>query len=148
MKNKTTAAWLAFIAGPLGLHRFYLYGKSDLTGWLLPIPTALGIFGIERVAQNGVDDMLSWILIPMLGFTFAGCALTAIVYGLTSSTKWNMRFNSVEEQDATAGTTNWLTIGAVVTALLIGTTVFMASITFSIQRYFEFQVEDSRTTPK
>lgn len=148
MKNKTTAAWLAFIAGPLGLHRFYLYGKSDLLGWLLPIPTALGIFGIERVAQNGVDDMLSWILIPLLGFTFAGCALTAIVYGLTSSTKWNIRFNPVEEQDATAGTTNWLTIGAVVTALLIGTTVFMASITFSIQRYFEFQVEDSRTTPQ
>ena len=145
MKNKTTAAWLAFIAGPLGLHRFYLYGKSDLIGWLLPIPTALGIFGIERVTQNGIDDMLSWILVPMLGFTFAGCALTAIVYGLTSSTKWNIRFNPVGEQDATAGTTNWLTIGAVITALLIGTTVLMASITFSIQRYFEFQVEDVRS---
>ena len=144
MKNKTLAAWLALIAGPLGLHRFYLYGKSDLIGWFLPIPTALGIFGIKRVTQNGVDDTLSWILIPMLGFTFAGCALTAIVYGLTSSTKWNIRFNPVEAQDAPAGATNWLTIGAVVTALLIGTTVFMASITFSIQRYFEFQVEDTR----
>ena len=145
MKNKTIAAWLAFIAGPLGLHRFYLYGKSDLVGWVLPIPTVLGIFGINRVIQNGVDDTLSWILIPMLGFTFAGCALTAIVYGLTSSTKWNSRFNSVGEQDTTAGTTNWLTIGAVIAALLIGTTVLMASITFSIQRYFEFQVEEART---
>ena len=145
MKNKTTAAWLAFIAGPLGLHRFYLYGKSDLIGWLLPIPTALGIFGIERVTQNGVDDMLSWILIPILGFTFAGCALTAIVYGLTSSTKWNIRFNPAEGRDASSGTTNWLTIGAVIAALLIGTTVLMASITFSIQRYFEFQVEEARS---
>ena len=145
MKNKTTAAWLALVAGPLGLHRFYLYGKSDLIGWLLPVPTALGIFGIERVTQNGVDDMLSWILMPMLGFTFAGCALTAIVYGLTSSTKWDSRFNPVGEQGATASTTNWLTIGAVVTALLIGTTVLMASITFSIQRYFEFQVKDAHT---
>ena len=145
MKNKTTAAWLAFVAGPLGLHRFYLYGKSDLIGWLLPIPTALGIFGIERVTQNGVDDMLSWILIPILGFTFAGCALTAIVYGLTSSTKWNIRFNPAEGQDASSGTTNWLTIGAVIAALLIGTTVLMASITFSIQRYFEFQVEEARS---
>lgn len=144
MKNKTTAAWLAFIAGPLGLHRFYLYGKSDLIGWLLPIPTALGIYGIERVAKNGVDDMLSWMLIPMLGFTFAGCALTAIVYGLTSSTKWNARFNPAAAQDAIAGATNWLTIGALVAALLIGTTVFMGSITFSIQRYFEFQVEEAR----
>ena len=145
MKNKTIAAWLAFIAGPLGLHRFYLYGKSDLVGWVLPIPTVLGILGINRVIQNGVDDTLSWILIPMLGFTFAGCALTAIVYGLTSSTKWNSRFNSAGEQDTTAGTTNWLTIGAVIAALLIGTTVLMASITFSIQRYFEFQVEEART---
>ena len=25
-KNKTVAAWLAFLGGPLGLHRFYLYG--------------------------------------------------------------------------------------------------------------------------
>lgn len=144
MKNKTIAAWLAFTAGPLGLHRFYLYGKSDLLGWLLPIPTALGMYGIERVAENGVDDMLSWILIPLLGFTMAGCALTAIVYGLTSPIKWNTRFNPAALHDATSGATSWLTIGAVVTALLIGTTVLMGSITFSIQRYFEFQVEEAR----
>lgn len=144
MKNKTIAAWLAFIAGPLGLHRFYLYGRSDLLGWLLPIPTALGIYGIERVTKNGLDDKLSWMLIPMLGFTIAGCALTAIVYGLTAPAKWNARFNQSAAQDDTSGSTNWLTIGAVIAALLIGTTVLMASITFSIQRYFEFQVEEPR----
>lgn len=144
MKNKTIAAWLAFTAGPFGLHRFYLYGKSDLLGWLLPIPTALGMYGIERVAENGVDDVLSWILIPLLGFTIAGCALTAIVYGLTSPIKWNNRFNPAALHDTMPAATNWLTIGAVVTALLIGTTVLMGSITFSIQRYFEFQVEQAR----
>ena len=42
MKNKTLAAWLAFLGGPLGLHRFYLHGWSTCSGWLLPIPTALG----------------------------------------------------------------------------------------------------------
>jgi TM2 domain-containing membrane protein YozV len=42
MKNKTVAAWLAFLGGPLGLHRFYLHGLGDMLGWLLPIPTALG----------------------------------------------------------------------------------------------------------
>ena len=51
MKNKTVAAWLAFLGGPLGLHRFYLHGLGDLPGWLLPIPTALGLYGIERVQQ-------------------------------------------------------------------------------------------------
>ena len=42
MKNKTLAAWLAFLGGPLGLHRFYLHGMWDLIGWLLPLPPAPG----------------------------------------------------------------------------------------------------------
>ncbi|RYF61957.1 MAG: NINE protein, partial [Comamonadaceae bacterium] len=45
MKNKSVAAWLAFVGGPLGLHRFYLHGLGDWLGWLLPIPTALGVYG-------------------------------------------------------------------------------------------------------
>lgn len=144
MKNKTLAAWLAFVGGPLGLHRFYLHGLGDLLGWALPIPTALGIYGIQRVQRLGVDDQWSWVLIPLLGFTIAGCALTAIYYGLMTREKWNARFNPTAEQDALAGGTNWFTIGAVVLSLLIGTTVLMASIAFSFQRYFEYQVEEGR----
>ncbi|MBC7469040.1 MAG: hypothetical protein H7322_06915, partial [Ramlibacter sp.] len=93
MKNKTLAAWLALVGGPLGLHRFYLNGLGDMLGWLLPIPSALGLYGIERVRQYGLDDQWSWVLIPMLGFTFAGCALMAIIYGLMTPEKWNARFN-------------------------------------------------------
>ena len=85
MKNKTIAAWLAFLGGPLGLHRFYLYGFGDMLGWLLPVPTALGLYGIERVQQYGQDDQWSWLLIPLLGFTFAACALTAIVVVASST---------------------------------------------------------------
>ena len=80
MKNKTLAAWLTFLVGPLGLHRFYLFGLSDLVGWLLPLPTGLGAYGIQRALAYGQDDALSWILIPMIGFTVAGCALNAIIY--------------------------------------------------------------------
>ena len=144
MKNKTLAAWLAFVGGPLGLHRFYLHGIADAIGWLLPIPTALGLYGIERVQRNGLDDAWSWVLIPMLGFTIAGCALTAIVYGLMTREKWNARFNASAPDDAPAGGTNWFTIGAVVISLLVGTTVLMASIAYSFQRYFEYQVEEGR----
>ncbi len=144
MKNKTVAAWLAFLGGPLGLHRFYLHGWGDMLGWLLPIPSALGLYGIERVKQYGLDDPWSWVLIPMLGFTFAGCALTAIVYGLATPEKWNARFNPSASTDNSAGRTGWLTIGAVVLSLLIGTTVLMSSIVFSFQRYFEYQVEEGR----
>ena len=125
MKNKTLAAWLAFLGGPLGLHRFYLHGLADLPGWLLPIPTALGIYGIERVQRNGVDDQWSWVLIPLLGFTIAGCALTAIVYGLMTREKWNARFNPGEDDQAASGGTSWFTIAAMVLALMIGTAVLM-----------------------
>lgn len=144
MKNKTTAAWLAFFGGPLGLHRFYLKGMGDLLGWLLPVPTALGLYGIERVQQFGVDDQWSWVLIPLLGFTIAGCALTTIVYGLMTPEKWNAHFNVSLPAEAKPGQTNWLTIGAIVVALLIGTTALMSSIAFSFQRYFEYQVEEAR----
>ncbi|MBL0419993.1 hypothetical protein JI739_06500 [Ramlibacter sp. AW1] len=144
MKNKTFATWLTFLGGPLGLHRFYLRGLGDLLGWMLPMPTALGLYGIQRVQAFGQDDVLSWLLVPLLGFTIAGCALNAIIYGLMSREAWNGRFNPGADPEAPAGGTNWLTIGAVVAALLIGTGVLMASIAFSFQRYFEYQIEEGR----
>jgi hypothetical protein len=144
IKNKTLAAWLAFIGGPLGLHRFYLYGLGDLLGWLLPIPTALGLYGIARVEQFGQDDAWSWVLIPLLGFTIAGCALTAIVYGLSTPEKWNAKFNPSLSAEAMPGQTNWATIGALVLALMLGATSLMSSIVFSFQRYFEYQIEEAK----
>ncbi|SEA36544.1 hypothetical protein [Variovorax sp. YR216] len=146
MKNKTLAAWLAFLGGPLGLHCFYLRGLSSTLGWLLPIPTALGLYGIERARTYGLDDGLSWVLIPLLGFTVSGCALTAIVYGLMTPEKWNARYNAGAASDAesTAGSSSWLTIGAIVLALVVGSTVLMASLAFSFQHYFEHEIEAGR----
>jgi hypothetical protein len=144
MKSKTVAAWLAFLGGPLGLHRFYLRGLGDLLGWLLPIPTALGLYGIERVQAYGQDDTASWLLIPLLGFTVAGCCLTAIVYGLMTPEQWNARFNPSAAADASPGGTRWATIFAIALALMVGAGVLMASIAFSFQRYFEYQVEEGR----
>jgi len=144
MKNKTFAAWLAFLGGPLGLHRFYLRGLGDLLGWLLPIPTLLGVYGIARAQRYGVDDAWSWVLLPLLGFTIAGCALTAIVYGLMTREQWNARFNRGAAGDAPAGGTSWFTIMAVALSLMVGTGVLMASIAFSFQHYFEYQVEEGR----
>ena len=144
MKNKTLATWLTFLGGPLGLHRFYLRGMGDLLGWALPIPTALGLYGIRRVGQLGQDDTLSWLLIPLLGFTIAGCALNAIVYGLMTPEKWNARFNPPAEPEHRAGSTSWLTVFGLAASLMIGTGVLMASIAFSFQRYFEYQIVEGR----
>ena len=143
MKNKTFVTWLTFLGGPLGLHRFYLNGLGDWLGWLLPIPTALGVYGIQRAQEFGLDDHLSWILIPILGFTVAGCALRAILYGLMSTEQWNQRFNPTAAPDAKAGETNWFTVFTLATTLLVGAGILMASIALSYQRYFEYQIEEA-----
>ncbi len=128
----------------MGLHRFYLYGLTDMLAWLLPIPTALGFYGLERVQQLGQDDQLSWMLIPLLGFTIAGCAMNAIVYGLTPIEKWNAKFNPQADALTPSGRTQWGTIIGIVVALLLGTTALMSSLVFSFQRYFEYQIEAAR----
>ncbi len=144
MKNKTLATWLTFLGGPIGLHRFYLFGLGDWLGWLLPVPTLLGLYGLQRIREYGVDDQISWVLLPVLGFCLAGCALTAIVYGLMTPEKWNAKFNPKAASDAQAGQTNWLTIGAVVLSLLIGCTAMLSGIALSFQHYFEYQIEEGR----
>lgn len=144
MKSKTLAAWLAFIGGPLGLHRFYLYGLSDWCAWLLLLPTALGIYGLQRIQQLGQDDQLSWLLVPLLGFTLAGCALRAILYGLMPCESWNARFNPDASADAALGRTRWATVFAIALALMFGATMLMASLAYSFQHYFEYQIEEAR----
>ncbi len=141
-KNKTVAAWLALLGGPLGLHRFYLKGLGDTLGWLYPLPTALGLWGVERLQALGQDDKLSWVLIPLLGFTVASTCLTAIVYALTDRARWNARYSTSPESNA--GNTQGLTIMAIVIALLVGAGSLMASLAFSFQHYFEYQVEEAR----
>jgi hypothetical protein len=144
MKSKTLATWLAFVAGTFGAHRFYLHGSRDWLGWLLPVPTLLGAYGVLRMWSLGQDDALSWVLTPVLGFTFAGCCLTAIVYGLEKPQEWNARFNPTQSADAKAGQTGWATVWAIVLALMVGAGVLMASIAVSFQAYFQDQVEAGR----
>jgi hypothetical protein len=141
MKNKTMATWLAFLGGPLGLHRFYLRGMGDVWGWLYPAPSALGLYGVIRAQQMGLDDHWSWALIPLLGLTITAGALSALVYGLMTTEKWNANYNPAAEAEAAPGQSNWLTVGALVCALLVGTGTLMASLAFGFQRYFEYQIE-------
>ncbi len=143
-KNKTLAVWLALLGGMFGLHRFYLRGLGDWIGWLHPVPTALGWWGMDRVLLYGQDDKLSWVLIPLLGITVAASCLTGIVYALADRERWNQRFNPDQPADAAAGGTNWLTIGALVASLMLGTVALMGTLAFGFQRYFEYQVEEGR----
>lgn len=143
-KSKTLTVWLALLGGHLGLHRFYLRGLGDWIGWLHPIASALGWWGVERVRAFGQDDVLSWLLIPFLGMSIATSCLAGIVYALSDRPRWNGWFNPQAQPEDSAGATNWLTIGALVLSLLVGTIAFMGSLAFGIQRYFEYQVEEAR----
>jgi len=136
-RSKTAATWLALLGGGFGLHRFYLHGKGDVLGWLLPLPTLLGLYGAQRARQIGLDDQLSWALIPLLGLVLAGTMLSAIVYGLTPDDKWNARFDPA----GASGRSGWLAVIGVLLALSIGATALISTIAFTAQRYFEFQAE-------
>ncbi|OYU45767.1 MAG: hypothetical protein CFE44_05720 [Burkholderiales bacterium PBB4] len=141
MKNKTIAAWLTLLGGPFGLHRVYLRGRFDTVAAGLTCATLIGLYGIIRARNLGIDDQLSWVLIPFLGFTWAGCALYAIVYGLTSTEAWNAKFNPKAFANSPHGETGRLTVLALIASLFLGSTILMASLAFSIQRYFEYSTK-------
>lgn len=143
-RHKTVAAALALVGGCLGLQRFYLHGLRDKVGWLFPLPSLLGLWGVMRVRELGQDDPLSWVLIPLLGATLAVGGLFAVVYALTPKEKWNARYNPDCPPDHPAGWTTPLTMAVLIAAMLGGTIAFMSTLAFSFQRYFEHQVEQAR----
>jgi hypothetical protein len=137
VKHKGVATWLALLGGVFGLHRFYLHGLNDRWGWAFPLPTLLGLAGLQRMNALGQDDRIAWLLMPLLGASLVAALLSGIVYGLTPDERWNDRFNAGRP----ASTGGWAAVIGVVLCLFIGGTVMMATIAFSAQRYFEAQVD-------
>jgi hypothetical protein len=142
MKNKTTATWLTLLVGPMGLHRLYLHRRFDTLSWLQLLPTLAGAYGLLRAREIGLEDHLSWLLIPWIGLSAAASSLTAIVYGLMETEKWNARFNPGSPPQVSAGTSNWLSVVGVVVALMLGATVLLSSLAFGLEHFFEFQSQD------
>lgn len=139
-RSKTLATWIAVIGGSLGLHRFYLRGLRDPWGWLHAPPTLVGLYGVQRMNELGQDDKLAWALIPLFGLMVAGAMLAAIVYGLTPDEKWDARHNP----GSAVHPTGWGPVMGVIVALMLGAAALMATVAFSGQRYFEWQVEEGR----
>ena len=138
-RSRAVATWLALLGGGLGLHRFYLHGRADLWAWLHPWPTLVGAYGFWRMREFGVDDARGALLVPFLGVMLATTMLQAIVYGLTSDERWAARHGAA----AAAVPRGWLTYTAVIVALAVGTSVAVATIAFTAQRYFESRAEVS-----
>jgi hypothetical protein len=87
--------------------------------------------------QNlGQDDQVAWLLLPALGASISAAMMTAIFYALTPDEKWDARHNPGQ-----AGRpTGWGPVSGAVVGLLLGGGVLMATITFSIQMFFEWQL--------
>ena len=143
-RSKTICTWVALVGGSLGLHRFYLHGFRDPWGWLFPWPTLIGLYGVQRMRQLGADDHAAWVLIPLLGLTLSIAMGSAIVFGLTPDERWNARFNPSGPQHRTG----WAAVIGVAVALIVGAGVLMATIAFSAQRYFEYQLENVQTNAR
>jgi hypothetical protein len=142
-RSKTLATWLALVGGTLGLHRFYLHGFKDALGWLSPIPTALGLYGLERMEIIGLEDFTGSVLVTLLGLSLAGAMLQAILIGLTPDERWHQRFNPELAGNPSAPAAGWAVVFGIVVSLLLGATILMATIAFAGQRYFEHQIEEA-----
>lgn len=137
IRRKGVAVWLALLGGMLGLHRLYLHGARDTWAWVWWLPTLLGAWGIWRARALGLDDRLSWLLIPWIGASFSAAALNALIMGLTPAAEWNRRQRPPQDADHPAGATHWLTVVALVLAVLTGATALIATIAFTAQHAFE-----------
>ena len=131
-RSRAVATWLALVGGTLGLHRFYLYGGSDLWAWLHPWPTLVGAYGFWRMRELGVDDALGSKLVLVLGAMVAIAMLETIVLGLMGDERWAARHPASPARSA-----GWLTYFAVAVALAVGAGSTMATIAFAAQQYFE-----------
>ena len=139
-RSKTIAAWLALVAGAIGMHRFYLHGLRDAWGWLHPLPTALGLIGVHRLRTLGQDDPVAWMLIPLLGMVLSWTMGTAIFYALMPDERWDATYNPGHA----VVPTRWGPVFAAVLGLLIGGAVLMGSIAYGVQKFFEWQLEAPR----
>jgi hypothetical protein len=136
-RSKTIAAWLALLLGSLGVHRFYLHGRSDRRAWLYPLPTLAGLAGVLRMRNLGLDDGIAALLVPLLGVSVSAAMLAGIVIALTPDEKWDARYNA----DQGVHATGWAPVLAAMAGLFVGAAVLLSTVAFSGQRFFEWQAE-------
>lgn len=97
-KNKTVATLFAALTGGLGMHRFYLYNKKDVWGWLhltsVPLTLALRLLAPSQ----------PWLFVAApLAISILTAFIEALVIGLTPDDKWNATHNPSSERHAESG---------------------------------------------
>ena len=136
-RSKTVAAWLAFLLGGVGGHRYYLYGPRDRKAWLYLPPTLLGLAGIVRMHNLGLDDGPSMLMVPWLGLSLSVAMLAAVTMALMPDEQWDTRHNPGQ----TGHPAGWGAVFAAVAGLFTGAVLLLSTIAFGGQRFFEWQLE-------
>jgi hypothetical protein len=120
-----------------------MFGWRDSWGWAMALLSLLGLYGYERAQTMGLDDPLSWFLLPVVGLTITASAMQALYWGLMSKANWNSLYNPSEDAEHKAGSTNWFTVIAMVLSMILGTTAMLSSLAYGFQRYFEAQITEA-----
>jgi TM2 domain-containing membrane protein YozV len=119
-KNKTLATLLALLFGSMGLHRFYLYGRRDLWGWVhlatLPLSLLLILGNPEAAA---IFSAAPFVLSVLAAF------METLLIGLTPDEKWDARHNAGSGRTSDTG---WPVPLMLVLALACGATALIAAI--------------------
>lgn len=127
-KNKTFASFLAFLFGGIGLHRFYLRGKTDKWAWLhlLSLPGSGLLIGAFP-AWPMFFGIMPLILSVLIAF------LEALVIGLTPDEKWDAHYNPASGRTSDSG---WPLAVLLVLTMGCGATGLIATIARSFDLLF------------
>ncbi|QDZ26882.1 NINE protein [Noviherbaspirillum sp. UKPF54] len=127
-KNKTVATLLAFVAGGLGAHRFYLYNRKDPWAWihLASVPLSL-LLRLLAPAQPSLFVAAPLAISVLSGF------IEALVVGLTPDDKWDARHNATSGRRSESG---WPLAVLLVLTLGVGAVALIAAIARSFDLLF------------
>jgi TM2 domain-containing membrane protein YozV len=119
-KNKTLATLLALLFGSIGMHRFYLYGRRDLWGWVhlatLPLSALLMLGNPDAATIFSAGPFVVSVLASFLG---------TLLIGLTPDEKWDACHNLHSGRHSDTG---WPVPLMLVLALACGATALIAAI--------------------
>jgi hypothetical protein len=127
-KNKTLAAFLAVFLGGFGLHRFYLHGMKDFSGWVhfATVPLSLLLVSFRP------EQQLLFTAMPFILSALAGI-LAALVIGLTADEKWDAQHNPDSGRASGSG---WILVILLVLSFGFGAVGFIALIARSFDLLF------------
>jgi hypothetical protein len=127
-KNKTLTSFLAFLFGGLGIHRFFLRGKTDIWAWIhLASLPASGLLIALFPALPLFFGLLPLVLSFLIAF------LETLVIGLTPDEKWDTKYNSASGQVSSSA---WPLAVLLVLAVGVGATGLIATIARSFDLLF------------